>query len=36
MTRIVKACAGYPQIEALDIYLRKRPVLSGICRLGYV
>ncbi|MEX1250339.1 MAG: dihydroneopterin aldolase [Hyphomonas sp.] len=29
MTRIAEACAGYPQIEALDICLRKRPVLPG-------
>lgn len=29
MTRIVEACAAYPQIEALDICLRKRPDLSG-------
>ena len=29
MARIVKACAAYPQIEALDICLRKRSVLSG-------
>ena len=29
MTRIVEVCAGYPQIKALDIALRKRPVLSG-------
>lgn len=34
MTRIVEACAGYPQIEALDIALRKRPVLSGTGTLG--
>lgn len=34
MTRIVEACAGYPQIEALDICLRKRPVLSGTGTLG--
>ena len=34
MTRIVATCAGYPQIEALDICLRKRPVLSGTGTLG--
>jgi dihydroneopterin aldolase len=34
MTRIVEACAAYPQIEALDICLRKRPVLSGTGTLG--
>ena len=34
MTRIVEACAEYPQIEALDISLRKRPVLSGTGTLG--
>lgn len=34
MTRIVGTCAGYPQIEALDICLRKRPVLSGTGTLG--
>ena len=34
MTRIVEACAAYPQIKALDIALRKRPVLSGTGTLG--
>ena len=34
MTRIVPACAEYPQIEALTISLRKRPVLSGTGTLG--
>ena len=34
MTCIVQACAEYPQIEALNIYLRKRPVLSGTGTLG--
>ena len=34
MTRIVEACVGYLQIEALDICLRKRPVLSGTGTLG--
>ena len=34
MTRIVEACAEYHQIEALDICLRKRSVLSGTGTLG--
>lgn len=34
VTRIAEACAGYPQIEALDICLRKRPVLPGSGTLG--
>ena len=34
VTLIVKACIEYPQIEALDISLRKRPVLSGTGTLG--
>jgi dihydroneopterin aldolase len=34
VTRIVEACAQYPQIEALEIFLRKRPVLSGTGTLG--
>ena len=34
MTRIVEACAGYRQIEAVNIYLRKQPVLSGTGTLG--
>ncbi len=34
MTRIVEACAGYPAIKALDICLRKRPVLAGSGTLG--
>lgn len=34
MTRIVAACAAYPQITALDICLRKRPVLGGTGSLG--
>ena len=34
VTFISDACAGYPQIEALDICLRKRPVLSGTGTLG--
>ena len=34
VTCIVEACAEYPQIEALDICVRKRPVLSGTGTLG--
>lgn len=34
ITCIVEACAQFPQIEALDICLRKRPVLSGTGTLG--
>jgi dihydroneopterin aldolase len=34
MTRIVHACASYPAIRALDICLRKRPVLAGSGSLG--
>lgn len=34
ITSIVEACSAYPQIEALDISLRKRPVLSGTGTLG--
>ena len=34
VTLIVQACIEYPQIEALDIALRKRPVLSGTGSLG--
>ena len=34
MTRIVGACAAYPQIKALEIALRKRPVQSGVGALG--
>jgi dihydroneopterin aldolase len=34
MTRLVAACAAYPQITALDICLRKRPVLGGTGSLG--
>ena len=34
ITCIVDACAGYPQIEAVDISLRKRPVISGTGTLG--
>jgi dihydroneopterin aldolase len=34
MTCIVKACATFDQIEALDIALRKKPVLGGTGSLG--
>jgi dihydroneopterin aldolase len=34
MTRIACACAAYPAIKALDICLRKRPVLAGSGSLG--
>lgn len=34
MTSIVEACTEYPQIEAVDISLRKRPVMSGTGTLG--
>jgi dihydroneopterin aldolase len=34
MTRIVAACAAYPQISAVDICLRKRPVMGGTGSLG--
>ena len=34
MTRIVAACAAYPQISAVDICLRKRPVMGGSGSLG--
>jgi dihydroneopterin aldolase len=34
VTCIVEACSEYHQIEALDICLRKRPVLSGTGTLG--
>lgn len=34
MTCIVQACAGYPQIEAVDISLRKLPVMSRTGTLG--
>lgn len=34
MTRIVAACAGYPQIKAMDISLRKLPVRAGSGSLG--
>ena len=34
MTRIVTACAAYAPIEAVEIFLRKRPVLRGSGELG--
>jgi len=34
MTRIVGACAAYPQISAVDICLCKRPVMGGSGSLG--
>ena len=34
MTRIVAACAAYAEIDALEICLRKRPVLRGRGELG--
>jgi len=34
MTRIAQACSAYPAITALDICLRKRPVLAGSSSLG--
>lgn len=34
MTRIVQACATYPEIMGLDICLRKRPVRRGTGTLG--
>ena len=34
MTRIVQACAKYPEIESLEIYLRKSPVREGSGSLG--
>lgn len=34
ISRIARACARYPQISALDICLRKRPVLAGTGALG--
>jgi dihydroneopterin aldolase len=33
-TLIAKSCAQYDQIHALDIYLRKQPVMSGTGSLG--
>ncbi len=34
ITRIVKACAAYPQIESAEIVLRKSPVGAGSGTLG--
>ena len=34
MTRIVEACVAHAPIEAVDICLRKRPVLRGSGELG--
>jgi dihydroneopterin aldolase len=34
MTRITQACAAYPEIESLEISLRKLPVSSGSGSLG--
>ena len=34
MTPIEDTCAVYPKIEALDVCLRERPVLSGSGRLS--
>lgn len=34
ITRIAESCVAYPEIAALDIYLRKQPVLSGTGTLG--
>lgn len=34
MTRIVGACATYPQIDAVSLTLRKTPVLDGTGTLG--
>ena len=34
ITLIVKACAAYRQIEAVDLCLRKHPVLGGTGSLG--
>jgi dihydroneopterin aldolase len=34
ITRIVDACAAYPQIDALEIALTKGPVLAGSGALG--
>lgn len=34
VTLIANACAAYPEIEALDISLRKQPVLDGTGTLG--
>lgn len=34
MTRIVEACAAYSEIEAVELMLRKTPVLAGTGHLG--
>ncbi|MEL7164832.1 MAG: dihydroneopterin aldolase [Pseudomonadota bacterium] len=34
MTRIVRACAAYPEIQSVDIHMSKRPVLHGSGQLG--
>ena len=34
MTLIVEACTAHPQIEAMEICLRKMPVLAGTGTLG--
>ena len=34
MTLIVGICATYPQITAVELCLRKTPVLGGTCDLG--
>jgi dihydroneopterin aldolase len=34
ITRIIKACASYPQIQSAEISLRKSPVRSGSGTLG--
>lgn len=34
ITRIVSACAAYPQIESVDIFLRKSPVRMSSGSLG--
>ncbi len=34
MSQIIAACAAHPEILALDISLRKRPVLAGTGSLG--
>ena len=34
LTLILHACASYKQIIAMEIYLRKRPVLNGRGSLG--
>jgi dihydroneopterin aldolase len=34
MTRIVQACSQYPEIQALEINLRKSPVSAGSGSLG--